>query len=62
MSGKYGHFAPPGTPGYTGRYEVRGDGWLYAMQPDGRWVPVRPYADFKTKRATHPDVQVEEGA
>jgi hypothetical protein len=40
---------PPGTPGYTGQYRVR-NGILYAMQPDGQWVRVRAYADFKTKR------------
>lgn len=41
-------FAPPDTPGYTGRYEVR-NGVLYAMEPDGTWVPIRRYDDFKTK-------------
>jgi len=44
--------APPDTPGYTGRYEVKADGWLYAMQPDGAWVPIRAYADFKTKESS----------
>jgi hypothetical protein len=52
MSGRNGLFAPPGTPGYTGRYEVRADGWLYAMQPDGRWVPIRAYADFESKASS----------
>lgn len=52
MSDRNGLFAPLGTPGYTGRYEVRSDGWLYAMQPDGIWVPIRAYADFKTKEGS----------
>lgn len=40
--------APRGTPGYTGRYEVR-NGILYAMQPDGQWVPLRAFSGFKSK-------------
>lgn len=41
--------APSGTPGYTGLYRVKADGWLYAIQPDGVWVPIRRYEDFKSK-------------
>jgi hypothetical protein len=44
--------APLGTPGYTGLYEVRADGWLYAMQPDGMWVRIRRYEDFKAKASS----------
>lgn len=42
--------APAGTPGYTGRYEVH-NGVLFAMLPDGQWVPVGAYDDFKSKAA-----------
>lgn len=62
MSQPAPYFAPPGTPGYTGTYEVRnvprGDGSgltdpvLCAQQPDGQWVAVRPYSEFETKEAS----------
>lgn len=42
-----------GTPGYTGRYEIGPDGFLYAMEPDGTWVRTPwHYDDFPRKAAS----------